>query len=120
MNEDKSKDNGAVAKRDRIKLSLTDDSEAEPSLRSQFVTLKKGGRGQHSRYLPYAFTEQGIGMLSAVLHSDTAIDISPSLNGKFNSQNHAVRSRSPKKPVLLNLFNRHGKGREVYYFCAKL
>ena len=45
------------------------------SLRSQFVTLKIQGRGQHSKYLPYAFTEQGVAMLSAVLHSDRAVDI---------------------------------------------
>ena len=39
----------------------------EDSLRSQIVTLKKTGRGQHRKYLPYAFTEQGVAMLSAVL-----------------------------------------------------
>ena len=33
------------------------------SLRSQFATLKKG-RGKHRKYLPYAFTEQGVGLLS--------------------------------------------------------
>jgi len=43
------------------------------SLRSQIVTSnQKGGR----RYLPYAFTEQGVAMLSAVLRSDRAINIS--------------------------------------------
>jgi hypothetical protein len=35
-------------------------------LRSQTVTLKTG-RGQHRKYLPYAFTEQGVAMLSSVL-----------------------------------------------------
>lgn len=40
----------------------------------QTETLKKG-RGQHSKYLPYAFTEQGIAMLSGVLNSDKAIDM---------------------------------------------
>ncbi len=44
------------------------------SLRSHFVTLKKG-RGQHSKYLPYAFTEQGIAMLSGVLNSEKAINM---------------------------------------------
>ena len=39
-------------------------------LRSQFVTLK---RGQHSKYLPFAFTEQGVAMLSSVLNSELAI-----------------------------------------------
>lgn len=43
-------------------------------LRSQIVTLKKG-RGEHSKYLPYAFTEQGVSMLSSVLRSDTAIEV---------------------------------------------
>ena len=38
-------------------------------LRSQFVTLK---RGQHVKYLPYAFTEHGILMLSSVLTSERA------------------------------------------------
>jgi phage regulator Rha-like protein len=43
-------------------------------LRSQFVTLKKG-RGQHAKYPAYAFTEQGIAMLSSVLNSDRAIAV---------------------------------------------
>lgn len=42
------------------------------SLRSQSVTLK---RGQHLKYAPYAFTEQGVGMLSGVLNSPRAIQV---------------------------------------------
>ena len=45
--------------------------EAE-SLRSQIATSKRGGR----RYLPYAFTEQGVAMLSSVLNSDRARGLS--------------------------------------------
>ncbi|MFT3826475.1 MAG: ORF6N domain-containing protein [Chitinophagaceae bacterium] len=44
------------------------------SLRTQFATLNTG-RGQHSKYLPYAFTEQGVAMLSSVLNSDRAIEV---------------------------------------------
>jgi hypothetical protein len=44
------------------------------SLRSQFVILKSG-RGQHSKYPPMAFTEQGVAMLSSVLNSPRAIAI---------------------------------------------
>ena len=40
-------------------------------LRSQFVTSSWGGR----RYVPYAFTEQGVAMLSSVLNSDRAVDV---------------------------------------------
>jgi len=46
--------------------------EESNSLRSQFVTLK---RGQHSKYLPYAFTENGVAMLSSVLNSARAIQV---------------------------------------------
>jgi hypothetical protein len=42
------------------------------SLRSQFGTLK---RGEHSKYMPMAFTEQGIAMLSSVLNSERAIEV---------------------------------------------
>jgi hypothetical protein len=45
------------------------------SLKSQNVTLDSA-RGKHRKYLPYAFTEQGIAMLSAVLRSETAIKVS--------------------------------------------
>lgn len=42
--------------------------------RSQIVTLKKGS-GSNLKYLPFAFTEQGIAMLSSVLNSKKAIQI---------------------------------------------
>ena len=45
------------------------------SLRSQIVTLKIR-RGEHRKYLPYAFTEQGVAMLSGVLKSAKAVQIS--------------------------------------------
>lgn len=44
------------------------------SLRSQIATLKSG-RGKFSKYLPFAFTEQGVAMLASVLHSETAIQV---------------------------------------------
>ena len=50
------------------------------SLRSQFVTSNgRGGR----RYLPYAFTEQGIAMLSGVLRSDVAVQMSIRIMNTF-------------------------------------
>lgn len=48
--------------------------EEDALLRSQTVTLKTG-RGQHAKYLPYAFTEQGVAMLSSVLRSERAIQV---------------------------------------------
>ena len=43
-------------------------------LRCKICTLNKKGRGQHFKYMPFAFTELGVSMLSSVLNSDTAID----------------------------------------------
>ena len=53
--------------------------EAEAS-RSQIVTLK---RGQNIKYLPYAFTEQGVAMLSSVLNSDRAIEVNIAIMRAF-------------------------------------
>jgi hypothetical protein len=46
-------------------------AEEAVRLRSQIVTLKTG-RGKHRKYLPYAFTEQGVAMLSSILRSRRA------------------------------------------------
>lgn len=51
-------------------------SSGAGALRSQIATLDTGGRGKHRKYLPYAFTEQGVSMLSAVLRSETAVKVS--------------------------------------------
>ena len=48
--------------------------EENNSLRSHFATLTRG-RGQHRKYLPYAFTEQGVAMLSSALNSDRAVQV---------------------------------------------
>lgn len=53
-------------------FQLTKEEVQEACLRSQIVTLNNG-RGQHSKYLPNAFTELGVAMLSSVLNSETAI-----------------------------------------------
>ena len=47
-------------------------SEEYKALRFQIGILEKG---QHSKYLPYAFTEQGVAMLSSVLKSKRAIEV---------------------------------------------
>jgi len=50
-------------------------------LKSQFVTSKENRGGR--RKLPYVFTEQGVSMLSAVLRSDVAIEISIKIINAF-------------------------------------
>lgn len=61
-------------------FQLTAD-EAE-ALRSQFATLKRG-RGMHRKYAPYAFTEQGVAMLSSVLNSGRAIEVNIAIMRAF-------------------------------------
>lgn len=51
-------------------------SSLADSLRFQSGTLNTPARGQHRKYLPHVFTEQGVAMLSAVLHSETAVKVS--------------------------------------------
>ncbi len=57
---------------DDFMFELTWEETAALASRSQIATLKKG---QNIKYLPYAFMEQGVAMLSSVLHSDRAIDV---------------------------------------------
>lgn len=52
------------------------------SLRFQFGILETG-RGKYTKYLPHAFTEQGLAMLSGVLNSDIAIDVNISIMRAF-------------------------------------
>ena len=69
-------------------FQLTEEEYA--SLRSQIVTLKIQGRGQHRKYLPYAFTEQGVAMLSTVLHSDKAIRVSINIMKAFTEMRNFI------------------------------
>ncbi len=50
-------------------------AEEYNSLRTQFASLKKVGRGQHLKYMPFAFTEHGVTMLASVLNSERAIEM---------------------------------------------
>jgi len=75
-------------------------------LRSQNVTLEKWDylrpqnatiedrRGQHRKYLPYAFTEQGVAMLSAVLKSETAVKISIQIINAFVAMRRFIGSNA--------------------------
>jgi len=66
-------------------LTKTEDN----SLRSQIGTLK---RGEHSKYLPYAFTEQGVAMLSSVLNSERAIKVNIAIMRAFVKMRRILES----------------------------
>ncbi len=54
--------------------------EEQGSLRSHFGTLK---RGTHAKYLSYAFTQEGIAMLSGILRSERAIQVNVEIMRAF-------------------------------------
>lgn len=58
----------------RTTLGILTPSDTKTCLRSQSVTLENG-RGKHQKYLPHAFTEQGVAMLSSVLSSPRAVQV---------------------------------------------
>ena len=60
-------------------VTLEKSAEEAGSLRSQFVTSNRGG----TRYLPFAFTEQGVAMLSSVLKSKKAVLVNVSIMRAF-------------------------------------
>ena len=83
---------------EKFRFQLTAD-EYE-ILRSQIATLSLDKAwGKHRKYLPYAFTEQGVSMLSAVLKSQIAVEVSIKIIDsfvnmrKFLSQNSSIFAR---------------------------
>jgi hypothetical protein len=67
-------------------------TSSEDSSRSQFATLN--GRGHNIKHLPYAFTENGIAMLSSVLRSPMAIATNIHIMRAFNAMRHFIGSHA--------------------------
>jgi hypothetical protein len=67
--------------------------EAWDSLRSQIVTLEKG-RGKYSKYPPFAFTEQGVAMLSGILNSRRAIETNIAIMRTFVALRRLMQSNT--------------------------
>ena len=72
-----------------FQLSAEEHSHTKSNLlRSHFVTLDN--RGKHRKYLPYAFTELGIAMLSSVLKSPVAIQVNINIMRAFVAMRQAL------------------------------
>ena len=74
----------------------------EESLRSQIVTLKME-QGKHLKYMPYAFTELGVAMLSSVLRSPLAISININIMRAFVEMRKYMALRSEESLQIENL-----------------
>ena len=59
------------------------------------IGILNGGRGSNIKYLPYAFTENGVAMLSGVLHSSQAIAANIQIMRAFNAMRKALASIAP-------------------------
>ena len=82
----------------------------EESLRFQIGTLNersgKHVRGQHLKYLPHVFTEQGVSMLSAVLRSPTAIQVSIRIMDAFVAMRNYLTQASQHSAELAEMRSR--------------
>ena len=81
------------------------------SLRSQIGTSRWGGR----RYSPYAFTEQGVAMLSSVLHSDRAIHVNIEIMRAFVRLRQMLASHTELSHKLAALEKKYDKQFKVVF-----
>jgi hypothetical protein len=92
---------------EKFRFQLT--QEEYEILRSQIATLRLDSNnkwGKHTKYLPYVFTEQGVSMLSAVLKSKTAIDVSIRIMDSFVNMRKLISSNHFYTEQLKNIEKR--------------
>ncbi len=89
-------------------------------LRFQFETLEKSDKGLRlqietskgrggTRYLPYAFTEQGVAMLSGILNSDKAISINIAIMRAFVEIRRTLLQQTDLKEQLKQIKEKLGE-----------
>ena len=111
-----SKEEEALILRSQI-VTLNAETATEPlktkgSLRSQIVTLK---RGEHRKFRPYAFTEQGVAMLSSVLRSDRAIQVNLAIMRTFVQLRQMLSSHTDLARKLAALEGKYDKQFRVVF-----
>ena len=85
-------------------FQLTEDEYS--SLRSQVGTLKNG-RGEHKKYLPYVFTEQGVAMLATVLRTKVASEMSVSIMRAFVKMRHYLLNTVGDNKYIKDMLLKH-------------
>ena len=73
-----------------FEITIDEYNSLKDSLRSQIVTSNKGG----IRYMPFAFTEMGVAMLSSVLRSNTAILVNRAIMKAFVAMRNYIMTTS--------------------------
>ena len=92
------------------------DNKEYQSLRTQIVTLK---RGQHSKYPPFAFTEQGVAMLSGILNSDRAIKVNVAIMRAFIQMRRLITSYKDLEKKINELENKYDKNFSIVFEALK-
>jgi len=91
--------------------------EEQESLRSQFVTLK---RGQHSKYLSFAFTEQGVAMLSSVLNSERAVQVNIQIMRAFTKLRQMLATHDDLRRKIEEMEQKYDQQFQVVFDAIKL
>lgn len=86
------------------------------SLRRQFGTLKKG---EHAKYLPYVFTEQGVAMLSSVLHSKRAIQVNIQIMRVFASIKRILLTNAGLRKKIEDMEKKYDQQFQVVFAAIK-
>ncbi len=86
--------------------------ELKENSRSQTVTLKQGG---NIKYAPYAFTEQGVAMLSSVLTSDRAIGVNIEIMRTFVKLRGMLSEHSDLKRKLNSLEKKYDENFKMVF-----
>lgn len=84
-------------------------------LRRQFGTL---GWGTYSKYLPMAFTEQGVAMLSSVLNSDKAVEVNIQIIRVFTKMRQMLADNTEVRLEIEKIkkkLDNHGKNMEIVF-----
>lgn len=69
------------------------------ALRSQIATLDDEGRGKHSKYLPFVFTQEGVAMLSGVLRTPVAVQVNINIMRAFVAVRTYLLNESPVRKI---------------------
>ncbi len=91
-------------------------AEVEELSRSQFVILK---RGHNIKYLPYAFTENGVAMLSGVLNSDLAITVNIQIMRTFTKLRELMATHKDLKRKIERMEKKYDEQFHVVFEAIK-
>ena len=89
-----------------FELSESEYNALKDRLRSQIASLEIDGKGKYPKYSPFAFTEEGVAMLSGVLRSSVAVQVNRAIMRAFVAMNNYLIQVSQYSAELAELRSR--------------